>query len=119
MRPTAPQPIVSTASLAPGAGIGLPAYDSGFATIRLTTTERTADSVTASVELEVYGAGSRSSGACSSVCARISRLGVSTSTVTCRRTSSRSSIVGSWCTRKDTTCSPATAALTASDTTSG
>ena len=66
-RPTAPQPIVSTASLAPGAGIGRPAYDAGLATIRLTTTERTADSLTASVELEVYGAGSRSSGACSSV----------------------------------------------------
>ena len=46
------------------------------------------------------------------------RLGVSTTTVTWRRTSSRS-IVGSWWTRNDTTPSPATAAFTESATTSG
>ena len=43
-----------------------------------------AASETASVLVEVYGAGSTSSAACSSVWARISRLGVSTSTVTWR-----------------------------------
>jgi hypothetical protein len=66
--------------------------------MRLTTTDRTVESMTASVEVEVYGAGSRSSGSCSSVWATISRVGVSTTTVTCRRTSSLS-IVGSWWTR--------------------
>ncbi len=71
--------------------------DVGFAVIRVTTTDRTDDSRIASVEVDVYGSGSRSSPACSSVCARISRLGVRTTTVRWRRTSSRSN-VGSWCT---------------------
>ena len=111
--------MVSTASLAPGGGIGRPPYDAGLATIRFTTTERTDASDTASVEVEVYGSGSRSSGACSSVWARISRLGVSTSTVMWRRTSSRSSMVGSWCTRNERDRLPRHRGLTASVTTSG
>ena len=90
----------------------------GLAIIRVTTTDFTAESRIASVEVEVYGSGSRSSPSCSSVCASTSRVGVSTTTLRCRRTSSRSN-VGSWWTKKETTCSPATAASTPSATTSG
>jgi hypothetical protein len=111
-----PHPTVSTASL--GVGSPPPAKVAGLATIRLTTTERTDDSEIASVEVDVYGSGSRSSGACSSVWHRISRWSVSTTTVMCRRTSSRS-MVGSWCTRNDTTFSPATADRTPAATTWG
>ena len=65
-------------------------------TMRLTTTERTWPTGTASLVVDVYGLGRRSSGGCSSVCTSTTRVGVSTSTVMCRRTSSRSN-VGSWC----------------------
>ena len=67
----------------------------GLATMRVTTTEVTELSRIASEDVEVYGSGSRSSPACSSVCTMISRLGVSTMTDRWRRTSSRSK-VGSW-----------------------
>ncbi len=63
--------------------------------MRVTTTEVTELSRIASEDVEVYGSGSRSSPACSSVCTMISRLGVSTTTDRWRRTSSRSN-VGSW-----------------------
>ncbi len=87
-------------------------------TIRVTTTDFTEAREIASVEVEVYGAGSMSSPSCSSVWARMSRLGVSTTTVRWRRTSSRSN-VGSWWTKNDITSSPATARITPSATTSG
>src|SRR5262249_58060264 len=90
----------------------------GLVTMRVTTTDFTDDSEIASVEVEVYGAGNMSSPSCSSVWARINRLGVTTTTVRWRRTSSRSN-VGSWWTKNETTSSPATARITPSATTSG
>jgi len=105
----------SASLAAPGRG----GPSAGLVTIRLTTTVRTPETRTDSVEVEVYGEGSRSSGAWSSVCPKISRVGVNARTVTCRRTSSRSSMVGSWWTRNDSTSSPASAACIASKTTSG
>jgi hypothetical protein len=87
-------------------------------TTRLTTTERTDDSGTASVDAVTNGAGVTSSAGWSSACPSTSRPGVSTSTVMCRRTSSASKVV-SWWTTNASISSPATAASTASATSSG
>src|SRR3954462_1976979 len=87
--------------------------DAGLAIIRVTTTDFTEESRIASVDVDVYGSGSRAAASCSSVWARIRRVGVSTTTDRCRRTSSRSN-VGSWWTKNDTTLSPATADSTPS-----
>ena len=93
-------------------------YDSGFATTRLTTTDEIRPIFTDSVDVVAYGVGEVSSAACSSVWLTMKRLSVSTSTVTCRRTSLASNVV-SWWTRYDATGSPPTAASTASATRAG
>src|SRR5437899_2653455 len=93
-------------------------YDSGLATTRLTTTEEIRPIFTDSVEVVAYGLGEVSSAACSSVWLTMNRVGVSTSTVMCRRTSFASKVV-SWCTRYEETASRPTAASTASATRAG
>lgn len=93
-------------------------YCSGLATTRLTTMDEIRPSLTDSVDVVAYGVGEVSSAACSSVWLTMKRLPVSTSTVTCRRTSFWSNVV-SWWTRYDRTGSPPTAASTASATRAG
>src|SRR5579884_710462 len=106
--------MVSTTSRGSVPGV----YASGLATTRLTTTEEMRPSRTLSVEVVAYGTGEVSSAPCSSVWLTTNRVGVSTSTVTCRRTSLASKVV-SWCTRKELIGSDPTADSTASATRAG
>ncbi len=93
-------------------------YVSGLATMRLITTELIRSSRTVSVEVVAYGTGVAASPFCSSVWLTTKRDGVSTSTVTCRRTSFASKVV-SWCTRYELIGSGPTADSTASETSAG
>ena len=73
----------------------------------------------ASVLVSARGLLSESSAGCSSVCEYTSRVGVSASTVMCRRTSMPGSKIASWWTTKAVTGSDPSAEATASDTRPG
>jgi hypothetical protein len=71
-------------------------YDAGSGTTRVSATDRIPSSRTVSVVVDACGLGIASPGGCSSVWQTSSRVGDSTSTVTCRRTSIPGSKVASW-----------------------
>jgi hypothetical protein len=86
-----PQPIVKTTSVGGTPGT----YDAGSGTTLVTATEWIRSSRTASVVVEACAWGIASVGGCSSVWQASRRVGDSTSTVTCRRTSIAGSKVAS------------------------
>ena len=91
------QPIVSTTSV----GIVLPGtYEAGSGTTRVTATDEIWENRTASVLVSAIGRESASPGSAglSSVCEYTRRVGVSASTVMCRRTSMPGSNSVSWVT---------------------
>ena len=96
-------------------------YAAGSVTTWVSMTPRTELSGTLSVvavATDASAVGSSWSPAWSSAWAMTSREVVRASTVMCRRTVSWSNVV-SWCTRWDTTSSPATAEATTSETRAG
>src|SRR3569833_1312493 len=99
---------------------GMPATeDAGSGTTRVTATDWTRPSRTASVVVDACGCGIATVGGCSSVWQTSSRVGDRTSTVTCRRTSIAGSKGASWWTTYAITDSGPRTDSTASATSAG
>ena len=113
-RDTAPQPMTSVSSCAGCPGTCF----SGSGTTWVRATEVSSASGTASVVADADADGCSESAGWSSTWATTSRVGVSTSTVTWRRTSAASNVVSGW-TRWATTSSSARATSSTSTTSSG